>query len=162
MRHQAELTALSPTQSTSAASRQEIFILRDQPNGRGQKAAAEGLKVYMSPSHLGFVWDVCPRSSRSPALVKHHQSHPTLSWQTTKYTACLLEMFLLTWSSSMHQALSEFPGHRPCLVNFCSTYVDISRKYTDANRILTEQNCRGGKCKPYSRVSPCAWICPII
>lgn len=57
-------------------------------------------RFYMIPSHLRFVRDVghsamCPRSSCSPALVKHHQrpSNPKLAstlWGCWKCT-CLLD-----------------------------------------------------------------------
>lgn len=66
------------------------------------------------PCHVGFVRDVscsavCPRSSPSPALVKHHQAPPNSKLANHQVRTCLLEVYLLPRSSSMHQELSELP-----------------------------------------------------
>lgn len=112
----AGLRALSPTQSTSAASQQETFIFRAQTDRAGQKTShltgeifdkvksssikAEGLPEDLAwfciiHSYFRFVSDFLrvptSWSLLSHALVRCHQSHPIPSSQTAKYTPSFLE-----------------------------------------------------------------------
>lgn len=69
------MTALSPTQSTSAASQQETVIRRDQPDERGQKMAAEGLgKVLHDSLSVGGLSEMLAVPQCAHAAVRLHQS----------------------------------------------------------------------------------------
>lgn len=77
----------------------------------------------------------CPRSSASFCSCETVSHHPTLSWQTTKYARGWLNANLPTLSLSIHEALSEFPGRRPCVVNFWNFWRSKIAEEGNANHI---------------------------